>query len=76
MTAMPASRLILLALLLAPLPALAQDADPSNQLLEGYVACAMGDASLLLSRVAWRPLIGIDAMLDDVLQDWLQRIGT
>lgn len=42
-TAMPASRLILLALLLAPLPALAQDADPSNQLLEGYVACAMGE---------------------------------
>ena len=29
--------------LLAPLPALAQDADPSNQLLEGYVACAMGE---------------------------------
>jgi|JI10StandDraft_1071094.scaffolds.fasta_scaffold116854_3 hypothetical protein len=40
---MLASRLILLALLLAPLPALAQDADPSNQLLEGYVACAMGE---------------------------------
>lgn len=32
-----------LALLLAPLPALGQDADPSNQLLEGYVACAMGE---------------------------------
>ena len=29
--------------LLAPLPALAQDADPSNQLIEGYVACAMGE---------------------------------
>ncbi|MBA3911279.1 MAG: hypothetical protein C0524_15755 [Rhodobacter sp.] len=27
---------------LAPLPALAQDADPSNQLVEGYIACAMG----------------------------------
>jgi hypothetical protein len=24
-------------------PALAQDADPSNQLIEGYVACAMGE---------------------------------
>lgn len=33
----------LLALLLAPLPALAQDADPSNQLIEGYMACAMGE---------------------------------
>ena len=29
--------------LLAPLPAVAQDADPANQLLEGYVACAMGE---------------------------------
>jgi hypothetical protein len=29
--------------LLAPLPALAQDADPSNQLIEGYVACAVGE---------------------------------
>ena len=30
-------------MLLAPLPGLAQDADPSNQLIEGYVACAMGE---------------------------------
>jgi hypothetical protein len=29
--------------LLAPLPAVAQDADPSSQLIEGYVACAMGE---------------------------------
>jgi hypothetical protein len=29
--------------LLAPLPALAQDADPSNQLIEGYTACALGE---------------------------------
>ena len=45
MTELPASHPFLpaLALLLAPLPALAQDADPSNQLLEGYVACAMGE---------------------------------
>lgn len=35
-------RLLALALL-APLPALAVDADPSNQLIEGYVACAMGE---------------------------------
>ena len=34
--------LLALALVL-PLPAFAQDADPSNQLLEGYVACAMGE---------------------------------
>ena len=51
------------------------EVDP-DRLRRNDVACAMGDASLLLSRVAWRPLIGIDAMLDDVLQDWLQRIGT
>jgi hypothetical protein len=31
-----------IALLLAS-PALAQDADPSNQLIEGYIACAMGE---------------------------------
>jgi hypothetical protein len=36
-------RLALTLALLAPLPALAQDADPSNQLIEGYVACAMGE---------------------------------
>jgi hypothetical protein len=29
--------------LLAPLPALAQDADPSNQLIEGFGACALGE---------------------------------
>ena len=29
--------------LLAPLPAFAQDADPSNQLIEGYGACALGE---------------------------------
>ncbi|WP_374644650.1 hypothetical protein [Tabrizicola sp.] len=29
--------------LLAPLPTLAQDADPSNQLIEGYTACALGE---------------------------------
>lgn len=36
-------RLVLALALLAPLPAVAQDADPSNQLIEGYVACAMGE---------------------------------
>lgn len=29
--------------LLAPLPALAQDADPSNQMIEGFGACALGE---------------------------------
>jgi hypothetical protein len=38
-------RTVLLLGLLAPLPALAQDADPANQLLEGYVACAMGEGN-------------------------------
>ncbi len=33
----------LLVALPAPLPALAQDADPANQLIEGYVACALGE---------------------------------
>lgn len=32
-----------LLLALSASPALAQDADPSNQLVEGYVACAMGE---------------------------------
>ncbi len=36
-------RTLLLVGLLAPLPVLAQDADPSNQLIEGYTACAMGE---------------------------------
>jgi hypothetical protein len=36
-------RTLLILMLLAPLPGLAQDADPSNQLIEGYVACAMGE---------------------------------
>jgi hypothetical protein len=36
-------RTLLSAALLAPLPALAQDADPSNQLIEGYTACALGE---------------------------------
>jgi hypothetical protein len=35
-------RLLALALL-APLPALAQDADPSNQMIEGFGACALGE---------------------------------
>jgi hypothetical protein len=38
------SRAAALALaLIAPLPALAQDADPSNQLIEGFGACALGE---------------------------------
>ena len=36
-------RALLLLGLVAPLPALAQDADPSNQLIEGYTACALGE---------------------------------
>jgi hypothetical protein len=36
-------RTLLLFGLAAPLSALAQDADPSNQLIEGYTACAMGE---------------------------------
>jgi hypothetical protein len=36
-------RTLPLLVLLAPLPLFAQDADPANQLLEGYVACAMGE---------------------------------
>lgn len=36
-------RTLLSMVLLAPLPALAQDADPSNQLIEGYTACALGE---------------------------------
>ena len=44
MTRNPTTRLARIAFLLfTPLPALAQDADPSNQLIEGYVACAMGE---------------------------------
>ncbi len=48
--------------------------DP-GRLRPNDVANAVGDNTLLLSRVAWRPLIGINQMLDDVLDDWLQRIG-
>lgn len=36
-------RTLPLLVLLTPLPLFAQDADPANQLLEGYVACAMGE---------------------------------
>ena len=35
--------LALLALLLLTSPALAQDADPSSQLIEGFTACALGE---------------------------------
>jgi hypothetical protein len=37
------NKIACLAAVLAASPAFAQDADPSNQLIEGYVACAMGE---------------------------------
>ena len=48
--------------------------DP-GRLRPNDITSAAGDTTLLLSGVAWRPLIGIDQMLDDVLDDWLQRLG-